>query len=67
MTSLEFVEAMLRTDAVVFFEVWIDEDENPLDVARGISELGGSAIVDPNRRVVRVFAPRSIPKGLGYL
>lgn len=65
MTSLEFVEALFRTEAVVFFEVWIDEDEDPRDVARGICALGGWAIVDPDRPVVRVFAPRSAPKGLG--
>lgn len=65
--SSEFARDVLATGAVVFFEVFPDEGEDLLEVARELSELGCSTVVDPDRRVVKVFSPKEMPSGFGFL
>jgi hypothetical protein len=65
--SMEYTKQMLALEAIVFFEVWVEDDEDPLEVAREISQLGCSAVVDQTRRVVKVFTANPMPKGFGFL
>jgi hypothetical protein len=65
--SVEYAQEMLAIEAIVFFEVWVDDDEDPMGVAQEISKFGCSAVVDQTRRVVKVFTANPMPKGLGFL
>jgi hypothetical protein len=65
--SMEYAKQMLAIDAIVFFEVWVEDEEDPMEVAREISLLGCSAVVDQTRRVVKVFTANPMPKGFGFL
>jgi hypothetical protein len=65
--SMEYAKQMLAIDAIVFFEVWVEDEEDPMEVAREISSLGCSAVVDQSRRVVKVFTANPMPKGFGFL
>ncbi len=65
--SLEQAKALLSIRAIVFFEVRVEDGDDPVEVAREIARLGCSAVVDPIRRVVKVFAANPMPKGFGFL
>jgi hypothetical protein len=65
--SLDYAKQMLDIESIVFFEVWVYDDEDPVEVATEISRLGCSAVVDQTRRVVKVFTANPMPKGFGFL
>jgi hypothetical protein len=65
--SLEYAKEMLAADSIVFFEVWVDDGEDPMEIAQEISKLGCSTVVDQNRRVVKVFTANPMPEGFGFL
>ena len=65
--SIQLAEEMLRCKSVVFFEVEIDTDEEIFDIAKEISALGCSVIIDQPRNVVKCFCPDGMPKGFGFL
>ncbi len=65
--SIEYAKQMLAVDAIIFFEVWVEEGEDPIEVAEEITKLGCSAVIDHTRRVIKVFAANPMPKGFGFL
>ena len=65
--SVEYAKEMLAIDAIVFFEVWVEPDEDVMQIAHEISALGCSTVVDQTRRVVKVFTANPMPKGFGFL
>ena len=65
--SLEYAKQMLAIDAIVFFEVWVDDEDDPMEIAQAISEMGCSTVIDSSRRVVKVFTADTMPKGFGFL
>jgi hypothetical protein len=67
MNALEYAKEMLAHDAVVFFEVWVDDDEDIFAAAREISDLGCSTVIDNTRHVIKVFSTHEMPKGFGFL
>ena len=64
---MEYAKQMLAIEAIVFFEVWVEDEEDPMEVAKEISQLGCSAVVDQHRRVVKVFTANPMPHGFGFL
>jgi hypothetical protein len=65
--SIEYAREMMAIDAIVFFEVWIEDDEDPVEIAKEISECGCSTVIDHTRRVVKVFTANPMPQGFGFL
>ena len=65
--SVDYAKEMLELDSIVYFEVWVEDGEDLMDVAHEIAKLGCSAVVDASRRVVKVFAAHPMPKGFGFL
>lgn len=66
-SSVEYAKELLSLEAIVFFEVWLQEGEDPLEVAQAIATLGCSTVVDRSRRVIKVFSANPMPKGFGFL
>lgn len=65
--SLRYAKQMIDLEAIVFFEVWVDDTEDPIEVAQEISQMGASTVIDNGRRVVKVFSADPMPKGFGFL
>ena len=65
--SLRYAKEMLDSKSVVFFEVWVDEDEDLFETAAYISELGCSTVIEPCRRVIKVMANTTMPRGFGFI
>jgi hypothetical protein len=65
--SMEYAKEMLEIQAIVFFEVWVEDEDDPMEVAHAISKLGCSTVVDQTRRVVKVFTANPMPNGFGFL
>lgn len=65
--SIRYAKQMIALEAIVFFEVWVDDSEDPLEVAQEISAMGASTVVDSNRRIIKVFSADPMPKGFGFL
>lgn len=64
--SITYAKEMLAIEAIVFFEVWVDDQEDLMEIAHEISKLGCSTVVDQTRRVVKVFTANPMPKGFGF-
>ena len=65
--SLKYAKEMLKIRGLVFFEVWVDETEDPIEVAEEIAKLGCSVVVEQERRVVKVFTASPMPDGFGFI
>lgn len=65
--AVAYAKQMIAIEAIVFFEVWVDDEEDLVDVAHQISDLGASEVIDNSRRVVKVFTANPMPKGFGFL
>ena len=62
--SIERAKGLIAFRDVIFFEVWVDPDEEIHHVADGLAKLKCATSVDAHRRVIRTFAPNRLPQKL---
>jgi hypothetical protein len=55
---------LLAHREIVFFEVWVQDDEDPVEIAAGLAKLHCATHIDHARGVIRTFAPNRKPADL---
>jgi hypothetical protein len=63
--SLERAKLLLAHREIIFFEVWLEGDEDAGEIASHLRGLDCYTSIDDHRRIIRTFAPHRKPPAIG--